>query len=374
MAHIHRDPNPATPEVFVSDPDPTVEMPLSKAKLLAKYEDLLRDNLQQSENEGVYSRQLVQVIRDSIKMFQTVACPMPESELQRIGIDRGTMRQAPAVSVGNQRRRGGRNANRQRPPRVVIPRAQPNGLVRGDDAWVPGARNVSEIKKFFKGRLNMLTTSNYDELSQQLMEKQVWNNPENLPAIIDLIFKKAVDEPTFVGIYADLCKTIHQAEISTARNEKRFYKMIIKKCQTTFEQSTIAPTTDDPHIAKELVEVKVADQKRTMIGTIRFIAELYRIKFLNNQVVNHCVVILLRKCNRNGNNSAEGFPLSNVNELMIEYCIVLVQSIRPHCVAHPAPETPLAISGYIDYLVMFKLSVCNRIRFMLQDLEASNRG
>uniref|UniRef100_A0A7E4UZU7 MIF4G domain-containing protein n=1 Tax=Panagrellus redivivus TaxID=6233 RepID=A0A7E4UZU7_PANRE len=420
---------------------PAIEEPekpqvLTKGELFAEAEAKMveyfdvPDNVEAVTKNQIYSRALVQMIRDAIKNFNTVACPISEAELKRIGIDRGTMPAVQNATLSNKRyhnnrgdnfnptwapnannqvrrnyegrnsgvggRGGNRNPNRQqqqqRAPVVARPsiqRAPRTRLVRGEDAWVPNTRDASEnekIRKAFRGVLNKLTPSNYAKLSKELIAKQVWNDPENLPAIIDLIFVKAVEEPTFVAIYSDLCSTIHKAELAANETEKKrqFYNTIIKKCQTTFEHSTtteiatidalkkeVAAEEDEEKSAKlrEKLDESMTRQKRFMVGTIRFISELYRIKFLSNKVLNHCCLTLLQKCNPKDENGKE-VPLhaDHVNEQMIEFSVVLIESIGPHHSTHPAPEQ-LVINQFVEYLKPFKTVSCNRVRFLILDLE-----
>uniref|UniRef100_A0A914ZAL1 Uncharacterized protein n=1 Tax=Panagrolaimus superbus TaxID=310955 RepID=A0A914ZAL1_9BILA len=46
----------------------------------------------------VYNRKLMQLLREIIRDFNTVPCPLSEQELKRIGIDRTTMPQPANVS------------------------------------------------------------------------------------------------------------------------------------------------------------------------------------------------------------------------------------------------------------------------------------
>uniref|UniRef100_A0A7E4UT35 Helicase C-terminal domain-containing protein n=1 Tax=Panagrellus redivivus TaxID=6233 RepID=A0A7E4UT35_PANRE len=263
-----------------------------------------------------------------------------------------------------------------------------NEPMKFENAWVPDTRETSEkekIRNALRGVLNKLTRSNYAKLSKELIAKEVWKYPENLEVIIDLIFAKAIEEPTFVAIYSDLCSTIHRAELETEK-KRRFYCTIIKKCQIAFEHSTsteiaaidalkkeVAAEADTEKSAKlkKMLDAKMTRHKRFMIGILRLISEFYRIKFLNNKVLNRCCLTLLQKCNPKDKNGKE-VPLhaDHVNEQMIEYSVVLIKLIGPHHSTHPAPEQ-LVINQFVEYLKPFKTVSCNRVRFLILDLEDS---
>jgi translation initiation factor 4G len=62
-------------------------------------------------------------------------------------------------------------------------------------------------------------------------EKKIHLEPEELlAAVVDFIFEKAVDEPTFCQMYADLCKRQSDEEKSANDNGK-FLQAVIRKCQ-----------------------------------------------------------------------------------------------------------------------------------------------
>ena len=110
---------------------------------------------------------------------------------------------------------------------------------------------------------------------------------DTLPTVVELIFIKAVEEPTFATIYSDLCFSLHLAEKNMEKEkfERRFYGAIIRKCQTSFETTSNSAFQDsvtklEEQIKEETDEKKIADlneridelkarEKRRMMGTIR---------------------------------------------------------------------------------------------------------
>lgn len=127
------------------------------------------------------------------------------------------------------------------------------------------------------------------------MNKSVWQDEDTLPTVVDLIFIKAVEEPTFVKLYSDLCHSLHKAEQNMEqKNFKRhFHSAIIRKCQSSFEntalsqyQETIDKLKQDLKEEEEKEdknEKRIADlndqlidlnakEKRRMLGTIKYVS------------------------------------------------------------------------------------------------------
>lgn len=61
-----------------------------------------------------------------------------------------------------------------------------------------------------KGILNKLTPENFEKLFKDLLELGV-DSPEKLQKVIQAIFEKAVAEPTFCALYAELCLKLSRA-------------------------------------------------------------------------------------------------------------------------------------------------------------------
>lgn len=128
--------------------------------------------------------------------------------------------------------------------------------------------------------------------------------------IVDLIFDKAVEEPKFCRLYSDLCKEQTDRELKTTTN-RPFRQAIIKKCQTTFERTSKNPTEEAIEIAqKEIAEEKdekklaalnetlaelQAKEKRRMLGTIRFIGELYRHALITDNIISWCLMHMIKQ-------------------------------------------------------------------------------
>ena len=81
--------------------------------------------------------------------------------------------------------------------------------------------------------LNKLSESNFDFLLNKLMSINV-NTKEQLLYIVDLIYKKARLEITFLGLYGSLCKELNNTYIDDNNQKIYFNRLMIDKCQEEF--------------------------------------------------------------------------------------------------------------------------------------------
>jgi len=102
--------------------------------------------------------------------------------------------------------RGGRHDDErydQGPPLLEGP-VKP--IERTSNRWRPTKDTsvLAATEKKVKGILNKMTKTNYERLSQQICDITIPSN-DVLSMIINRVFEKAIDEPSFGDTYADLC-------------------------------------------------------------------------------------------------------------------------------------------------------------------------
>jgi translation initiation factor 4G len=115
-------------------------------------------------------------------------------------------------------------------------------LVKVDVPWSAMRGALSEKDQVLKtamGLLNKLTPQKFDVLKDQLINSGI-NSAEILLGVTSLIFDRAVTEPIFCPMYAELCGelscTLPQFP-SEEPDEKpiAFRRILLNTCQTTFE-------------------------------------------------------------------------------------------------------------------------------------------
>ncbi|GAX12806.1 translation initiation factor 4G [Fistulifera solaris] len=113
--------------------------------------------------------------------------------------------QAPPKGQSQQRGRGGRGGKE-------LPAYDGPPLVKSENHWKP-RKNTSALiiaEKQVKSILNKMTKEKFGRLSAQMLEIPI-STYETLNMMIDNVYDKAIDEPAFGDMYADLCVKLSQS-------------------------------------------------------------------------------------------------------------------------------------------------------------------
>ncbi|XP_067934245.1 eukaryotic translation initiation factor 4 gamma 2-like [Watersipora subatra] len=149
-----------------------------------------------------------------------------------------------------------------------------------------------------RGILNKLTPERFDKLSLELLNVGI-DSEVTLRGLIILIFDKAVDEPKFSSLYAQLCERLSKDAPNFEPSHRKintFYKLLLTKCQDEFE-SRAKITSDSTNFDFKTEEEweEFANTKRKMLGNIRFIGELGKLEVVNEGILHKCIQQLLEK-------------------------------------------------------------------------------
>lgn len=188
-------------------------------------------------------------------------------------------------------------------------------LSRSENAWKVG-QTKDEADRLYKEVtfiLNILTPEKYDVLKDEFLKIKV-DTEEILTGIIDIIFEKAVFEPTFAGLYAQLCKDMANYQqqsantTSSANGEQQdnspkltmiqFKRTLLNKCQTEFEAETKSDSEDLTNLNEIELEERLTKIRRKKIGNIIFIGELFDKKMLSEKIIHEVIKKLLIDGNR----------------------------------------------------------------------------
>ncbi|KAG2438700.1 hypothetical protein HXX76_005246 [Chlamydomonas incerta] len=147
-----------------------------------------------------------------------------------------------------------------------------------------------------KGILNKLTPEKFDRLLNQLLE--VITTADILQQTIALVFENAVEQPTYVAMYGDLCVSLSKELPSFppppgSDKPLQFRQILLNTCQDEFEgaseaREALASISD----TAERDEAERNVKKRVM-GNMRLMSELYKQEMVKDWIMVTCIDELL---------------------------------------------------------------------------------
>ncbi|XP_049602391.1 eukaryotic translation initiation factor 4 gamma 1a isoform X7 [Syngnathus scovelli] len=178
-----------------------------------------------------------------------------------------------------------------------------------NEELTPAQAQTQELLKRLRSILNKLTPQKFQELMNQVKELTI-DTEERLKGAIDLIFEKAISEPSFSVAYANMCRCLSGLKVPATDKpgySVTFHKLLVNRCQKEFEKDQ----DDDVFFEKKQKEMEAAKEedrerlrleleegrdkaRRRSLGNIKFIGELFKFKMLTEAIMHDCVVKLLK--------------------------------------------------------------------------------
>uniref|UniRef100_A0A3P8YH02 Eukaryotic translation initiation factor 4 gamma 2 n=1 Tax=Esox lucius TaxID=8010 RepID=A0A3P8YH02_ESOLU len=275
---------------------------------------------------------------------------------------------------------GGRGASQHHPK--TVGNSEFLGKTPGSSVqrWVPSrstrrdanASNEKErhdaIFRKVRGILNKLTPEKFDKLCLELLNVGV-DSKLVLKGIILLIVDKALEEPKYSSLYAQLCLRLAEdapnfdgpsPEIQTSQKQSTtFRRLLISKLQDEFENRArnveIYDKHDNPLTSEE--EEQHAIAKFKMLGNIKFIGELGKLDLIHESILHKCIKTLLEKKKR--------VQLKDMGEDLECLCQIM-RTVGPRLDHEKARSLMDQYFGRMKSLMNNK-DLPARIRFLVQD-------
>uniref|UniRef100_A0A6Q2WY67 Eukaryotic translation initiation factor 4 gamma 2 n=1 Tax=Esox lucius TaxID=8010 RepID=A0A6Q2WY67_ESOLU len=216
--------------------------------------------------------------------------------------------------------------------------------------------------------LNKLTPEKFDKLCLELLNVGV-DSKLVLKGIILLIVDKALEEPKYSSLYAQLCLRLAEdapnfdgpsPEIQTSQKQSTtFRRLLISKLQDEFENRArnveIYDKHDNPLTSEE--EEQHAIAKFKMLGNIKFIGELGKLDLIHESILHKCIKTLLEKKKR--------VQLKDMGEDLECLCQIM-RTVGPRLDHEKARSLMDQYFGRMKSLMNNK-DLPARIRFLVQD-------
>eukprot|EP00095_Tigriopus_kingsejongensis_P002292 snap_masked-scaffold400_size182785-processed-gene-0.10 protein:Tk02292 transcript:snap_masked-scaffold400_size182785-processed-gene-0.10-mRNA-1 annotation:"eukaryotic translation initiation factor 4 gamma 2" len=158
-----------------------------------------------------------------------------------------------------------------------------------------------------RGILNKLTPEKFEKLTVDILNVGL-DSTVILKGVILLIFEKALDEPKYSSMYAQLCKRLAENAPNFDPPEKpcTFRRLLLNKCKDEFENRSLIAQVNEKkfesvvtvnsgssnHGTADMEEAKYS-AKRKMLGNIKFIGELGKLQIVHDSILHRCCEQLL---------------------------------------------------------------------------------
>ena len=259
--------------------------------------------------------------------------------------------------------------------KVISLSREPVKLHKAENAWSAGNKGGSEetaedesLVKKVRAILNKLTPQKFDTLVVKFKEIEI-NTEAKLIQCMELVFEKALDEPSFSKAYASMCRELYLKKVDSVD----FLNLLLRRCQKEFlqdymsdkikakyaEDLAAADSEDDKKRVKAEFQQKETKLRRRSLGNIKFIGELYKLNLLRGRIM-HSIIKQL---------------LTAVDEESLECLCQLLTTCGAQIEAE-VEQIPLehrSAYSFVNYFnqmrtIIDEKKTSSRVRFLLQDV------
>ncbi|VDO37371.1 unnamed protein product [Haemonchus placei] len=418
-------PDAPTPDTEEEERRKAEEEEERKRQRLAELDTLLHSLLENpaevDSDNLIYGRAFLYCVRDIEKEFKRCPCPLSHDKIVKLGIDLNSMpkgndnkkqhsfippwmnqsRQSNKPSnrpyggrFSHNDHRGGKGGNKKFPPsaRPSIERNIERGvpLHKAENAWKPEKIRPEDLEKEeariklllknVRSLMNKITPTTKDDLIKEFLGYDVSSSPEQLASVINIIFDKAVEEPKFCPIYAEVCKQQVDKELKENSKLSLCRNALLNRAQETFVNKTweeernvkvkAIEEEEDPKKKLQMqLDLQEADNKfrRRKFGNITFIGQLYRQSLLSTKIVQWCLFDLIKHTHRNPETGK--LPEPPFDEESLQCAIQLIESLGKQLdVSSPDFNGKEYLDQTLHHLECISSMTSNKIRFMIMNV------
>ena len=230
---------------------------------------------------------------------------------------------AEAAATARLMRRGSSRLERRASARMIEISAEM--LIPSENSWSVAQQkkdatideNVKVGRKIF-AVLNKLTVEKFNKLADQLFNDCGISKPAHIITLVKYLFEKATIQHHFIGMYADLCtqclewlgsdkapeelvSSIGPGERSSAAADI-FRRVLLERCQEAFYSYFLTPEDESAGGAnpgaseeeeRERTEEEHHKHRLSMLGTVKFVAQLLERRLMTRGVFRNCIETLL---------------------------------------------------------------------------------
>uniref|UniRef100_A0A665UZ99 Eukaryotic translation initiation factor 4 gamma 2 n=1 Tax=Echeneis naucrates TaxID=173247 RepID=A0A665UZ99_ECHNA len=250
-----------------------------------------------------------------------------------------------------------------------VQRWVPSRSTRRDASTSNDKGESDAIFRKVRGILNKLTPEKFDKLCLELLNVGV-ESKLVLKGTILLIVDKALEEPKYSQLYAQLCLRLAEdapnfedpstENPATQKQNTTFRRLLISKLQDEFENRArnveLFDKHDGPLTSEE--EEQRAIAKIKMLGNIKFIGELGKLNLIHESILHKCIKTLLEKKKR--------VQLKDMGEDLECLCQIM-KTVGPKLDHEKARSLMDQYFGRMQSLTNNK-ELPARIRFLLQNM------
>ncbi|CAF1033586.1 unnamed protein product [Adineta ricciae] len=161
----------------------------------------------------------------------------------------------------------------------------------------------NDVFRRCRALLNKLTPEKFDKLADDLANPSFGiDSPHLLKGVILLIFDKALAEPNYCSLYAELCRRLDRdaPNFEPADTSIRtFRRLLLAKCEYEFEHRILLghSTTTTDNLVEDGMNFQEArsQARKKAIGNIKLIGELGKLDLVSEAILHKCLKTLLKR-------------------------------------------------------------------------------